>query len=440
MSLEYIALIMLAVMIFIIVLGGNVAFTLGGVAVLFGFIFLGGNFVSMITERFYTTMTSFQLEAATLFIFMGVILEASGLAERLYKALYVLMGSLKGGLLIATLIFAILLGACTGVSAATVVAIGLIGLPAMLERGYDKSLVSGTICAGGGLGVVIPPSLVLVLYGPVAGVSIAKLFFAALVPGIILGLGYIGYVSVRCYKNLNLGPPIPVKERTKVSTKELLLLFITSVVPVLCLIGGVLGSIFFGVASPTEAAAVGAILALIICAAYGRLSLENLKRMLWSTLKTVSFVILIVLAAGFFTTIFLGMGGGKIIGQTMLALPLSQMAMIAIMLFINFIFGMFMDWIGVLFILVPIYTPIIAKMGVDPLWFGVLFCITLQISYVTPPFSYSVFFLKGVSPPEVSLNDIYRGVIPYIPIQLGALILFSFFPQLCLYLPNFLMG
>jgi len=440
MSIEYFALVMLAVMILIIVLGGNVAFTLGGVAVIFGFIFLGGNFVSMITERFYTTMTSYQLEAATLFIFMGVILEGSGLAERLYKGLYVLMGSIKGGLLIATLIFAILLGACTGVSAATVVAIGLIGLPAMLERGYDKSLVSGAICAGGGLGVVIPPSLVLVLYGPVAGVSIAKLFFAALIPGLIMGLAYIGYVFIRSWHDPNLAPPIPVEKRTKVSTKQLLLLFASSVVPVLCLIGGVLGTIFFGIASPTEAAAVGAVLALIICAAYGRLNLENMKKMLWSTLKTVSFVILIVLAAGYFTTIFLGMGGGDIIGQTVLSLHLSGMSMIALMLFLNLIFGMFMDWIGILFILIPIFRPIISQMGVDPLWFGVLFCITLQISYVTPPFSYSVFFLKGVSPPEVSLNDIYRGVIPYIPIQVGALILFILFPQLCLFFPKLFMG
>lgn len=435
MSPEVLAIVMIPAMLLLIIAGCPVFAALGGIAVIFGFFGGGLKLISIFPDRCYTLMTSFPFEAVVLFILMGAVLERSGVADKLYSGFHVLMGQLRGGLLVATMVLCVLFAACTGISGASVVAIGLIALPSMLSRGYDRQLASGTICSGGGLGVVIPPSIMLILYGPTAAVSVAKLFAAAIIPGLILGGIYILYIIIRCALNPKLGPPLPPEER-KTSKRELLTTLSVSLFPTLALILAVLGSIFFGIASPTEAAAVGVIGSLVICVAYRRLNWRSARSFVEFTIRTSAMVIVIALCAGLFTTVFLGMGGGTLIENWVRDLHLGVHGIIFLLLGIIFILGMFMDWMGILLVFLPISVPIVAGYNIDPLWFAILFCITLQISYVTPPFSYSVFYLKGIAPPEVTLGDIYKGVIPFIPLQLLGLAIFYLFPQTCLWLPN----
>jgi len=436
MSPEYFAILMMVIMIVSIMLGGHVAIVLGGLAVIFGYLGWGTGIISMFPDRIFTTCNSFAMEAVPLFIFMGVVLEKSGIAERLYDTFHILMGSLRGGLLFATILLATLFAACTGISGAAVVAMGLIALPSMLKAGYEKSVASGMICAGGGLGVIIPPSIMLILYGPPGGVSVAKLFTAAIFPGLLLAGFYIIYVGVLCYFKPEIGPPLSKSEREKFTSRAKIRMALISLVPTLGLIFAVLGSIMFGIASPTEAAGVGAIGSLIICAIYGQLTWETLKTSCWFTIRTSAFIMLIVVCAGLFTTVFLGLKGGELIERWVVGLQLGRFGVILLFLGVIFILGMFMDWVGILLVFLPIAVPITTAVGIDPLWFAILFCITLQLSYVTPPFSYSVFYLKGIAPENVTLMDIYRGVVPYIPLQILALVIIYIFPDIVLWLPG----
>lgn len=436
MTPEMLSLVMMGAMILLIIFGGHVAAVLGAVGIIFALIAGRADLIALFPNRLYTIMTSFALEAVPLFVFMGVILERSGVAERLYGALHVAMGGTRGGLLLATMVFSTLFAACTGILGAITVMMGLIALPAMLKANYEKEIAAGTICAGAALGIVIPPSIMLILYGPCAGVSIAKLFFACLIPGLILSAIYIIYILVRCYLNPKVGPPLPIEERRKVSGVELFRMILTSVAPALLLILAVLGSILFGVASPTEAASVGAVGALVICAAYGKLTWDTMKACCWFTIKVCAFIMLIVAGAGMFTTVFMGLGGDVLFTNFMLGLHLGVLGTTAILLGIIFILGMFMDWIGLLMVFVPLSIPIVSALGVDPLWFAVLFCITLQISCITPPFSYTAFYLRGIAPPEVTLGHIYRGLFPFVPLQLVALVLFYIFPALSTWFPS----
>jgi len=431
-------MLMLGIMIVFIMLGGHVALALGGIAVIFGYLGWGSGIVSMFPDRIFSTCTNFSLEAVTLFILMGSILEKSGIAERLYSAFHVLMGPLRGGLLFGTILLAILFAACTGISGAAVVAMGLIALPSMLNAGYEKTVVSGVICAGGGLGVIIPPSIMLIVYGPTAGLSVAHLFIASILPGLLLGGLYTLYVGVLCSFKPKIAPPLPKSEREKITLRGRINLVLTSVLPILGLIFAVLGSIIFGLASPTEAAAVGAIGSLVICGAYGQLTWENLKTICLFTLKTSAFIMLIVVCAGLFTSVFLGLNGGNLIEKWLIGLQFGKFGIMMILMGAIFFLGMFMDWLGLLLIFLPIVVPIITEMGINQLWFAILFCITLQMSYVTPPFSYSVFYLKGVAPENVTLFDIYRGVMPYIPLQILGFFLIYIFPEIVLWLPRVL--
>jgi len=436
MTPQDLSILMMVIMIVCIMLGGHVAFVLGGLAVIFGYLGWGTGLVSMFPDRIFSVCTTFSMEAVTLFIFMGVVLQQSGIAEKLYDTFHVIMGPLKGGLLFATIFLATLFAACTGISGAAVVSIGLIALPSMLKVGYNKSVASGVICSSGGLGVIIPPSIMLILYGPAGGVSVSKLFMAAIFPGLLLALSYIIYVAILCWLKPDTGPPLEASERSKYSSQIKLKMILTSLLPTLGLIFAVLGSIILGIASPTEAAAVGAIGSLIICASYGKLSWNTLKEVCWFTVKTSAFIMMIVIGAGLFTTVFLGLKGGEVLEGWILGCHFGQLGVILMLLGIVFILGMFMDWVGILLVFVPIAVPIMARFGVDPVWFAILFCVTLQLSYVTPPFSYSVFYLKGVAPPEVSLLDIYKGVIPFIPLQILVLILVYIFPNIATWLPN----
>lgn len=441
MSPWVLPLIMFVSLILLIILGFHVAFALGLLALIFGVIAWGPMFVAMIPARIMTTMTSYEMCAITLFIFMGCILEQSGIAERLYNTMHILMGNLKGGLLLGTMIICIIFSACTGIGGAAIVLMGMIAIPSMMARKYDNSMIAGCICAGGGLGVIIPPSIMLILYGPVAGLGIARLFMASAVPGLIMGGIYLLYIGIKCAINPQLGPSLSEDKRKEISTANLILMIFRDLLPTFVLIFGVLGSILFGIASPTEAAGVGAFIAVLLTAAYGRLNLESIQKALYSMAKTVGMVFLIMLFAGFFTTAFMTLGGGDSVKHLILGLSGgTQLTTIIIMLGIVFILGMFMDWIGLLLVIVPIFVPIIDSIGANPVWFAILFCVMLQLSYITPPFAYNIFFLKGIAPPEMTTSDIINGCIPYILLQLGALVIFYIFPQLTLWLPSVVLN
>lgn len=438
MTPDYICLLMVAVMVILILLGGHVAAVLGMTGVFFAA--LNGRFdlISLFPDRFYTTMTSFSLEAVPLFVFMGVILERVGVAEKVYGALHLVMGRLPGSLLLATTIFSIIFGACTGVLGAIIVTMGLIALPAMLSAGYNKEMICGTICSGSSLGLIIPPSIMLILYGPSAGVSIAELFFACLIPGVLLGFLFIIYILIRCYIKPELAPVAVLQRENKLTATSKLRLFIKSVIPTSLLVVAVLGSILFGISSPTEAAAVGAIGAFALAAVYKKLNWSNMKDCSWATLKITSFIMFIVLGANVFTTVFMGLGGSDAVLNLILNLKAGKLVTVAIILSIIFLLGMFMDWIGILLVFVPISIPVVNSLRIDPIWFGTLFCITLTISCITPPFAYTAFYLKGIVPKEsgITLSHIYRGVLPFVLIEIAVVILVYIFPELSTWLPN----
>lgn len=434
---EIYAILMVCLLLCGVIIGFPVAFMLGGLGVLFGAAAYGFNAASyQAALSTYGVMSGWSLLAIPLFVFMGVVLEKAQMADRLYTGLRLLLGPIRGGLAIATMALATMFAACTGIAGASVIAIGLIALPSMLKFGYDKKLCAGAICAGGGLGVIIPPSIMMILYGPQAGVSIAKLFMAAVFPGLLMAGMYMTYMIVVCAIKPELGPPVTKEEAAGYSKADVAKILLTAGLPPVGLVLCVLGSIFFGWAAPTEAASVGALGALVIAAFYGKLNLTMLKETCYGALKISTFIMWLVLGAKFFMSTFNKLGGGNLIGDMLLAVDLGPTGLLVMMLFLIFILGMFMDWIGILLVVIPIFVPIVKTMGWDPLWFAMLFCITLQISYITPPFAYSIFYLKGIAPKEVKLTDIYRGCVPFILIQVVALIVLYFWPALATYLPS----
>jgi tripartite ATP-independent transporter DctM subunit len=436
MSPEIAAIVMFAITIALIMVGNHVAWAMGGVAVIFGLVYLGGAAFYQAALSVYAIMISYPFVAIALFILMGTLLQHAGVADRLFEALHLLMGSLNCGLAIATMIIAAIFGACTGIAGASVVTIGLLALPAMLKVRYQHGLIAGSICAGGGLGVIIPPSIVIIIYGPNAGVSIATLFTASIMPGILLTVMYIIYILVRCRLNPQLGPPLPLEEREAVSTKQLVIRVAVNLLPPVFLILAVLGSIMFGIAAPTEAASLGAVGSLLLCIGYGKLDWKGFKLAILESTRITAMVVFICVGAKIFTNVFLSMDGGKIIQNLFLDLELSSTWILIGMLGLNFLLGMVFDWIGLIFILVPLYTPIIKSLGFNPIWFGTLFCIVLQISYMTPPFAYSIFYFRGIAPPEVKLSEMYKGAIPFVIIQVIAVALLIWIPQISLWLPS----
>ena len=433
---EIYAIVMVVALLGGVIIGLPVAFVMAGLGLFFGALVGGIDLASyQATLNTYGVMSGWSLLAIPLFVYMGVVLEKAQIADKLYLGLYLLLGPVRGGLAIATMLIATLFAACTGIAGASVIAIGLIALPSMLNYGYDRKMASGVICAGGGLGVIIPPSIMMILYGPVAGVSISMLFIAAILPGLLMAALYILYIGGRCYLNSEFGPSITPEEAAKYTRKEMFKILLFSGVPPIGIIICVLGSIFFGLAAPTEAAALGGLGALFIAAVYGKLNIRMFLESGYSALKISTFIMWLVLGAKFFMTTFNKLGGGNLIYDFLMNLNTGPTALLLIMLLIIFILGMFMDWIGILLVVIPIFIPIVKTMGWDQLWFAMMFCITLQISYITPPFAYSIFYLKGIAPPQVSLVDIYRGCVPFIVIQFFVLIILFFWPDLALYLP-----
>jgi len=433
---EFLSVLMLFLSIAGIMIGVPVAFVLMGLGFIFGLIGIGASGIGyMYPINVFGLGSNYSFLAVPVFIFMGTLMVRSGITDRLYGSLHILMGGLRGGLALATVLVATLFGACTGVIGASIVGIGLLALPGMLDRGYSKPLVAGTICGGGVLGMIIPPSILLIIYGPMANLSIARLFFASAVPGILLSALYLIYIFVACQIKPEWGPVLPKEERS-VPKGKLITMLLTSLVPPLFLILAVLGVIFFGIAAPTEAAGTGAIGALILLAAYGHFTWANVKGAFLDALPTVSMVMFVILGAKFFTITFLNLGGADVIRRFLLGFNLGPMGVLFLMLFLAFIMGMFMDFIGIMFIITPIYAPLITSFGFDPLWFGMLFCLTLVVSLSTPPFAYAIFYLKGIAPPEMDLLDMYKGIVPFVILQIITVVLVWFFPDIVLWLPG----
>jgi tripartite ATP-independent transporter DctM subunit len=426
-------------MLFSLFAGFPVAFSLMGISFLFGIVGFGEGIFPMLIRRVYSVADNYVLAAVPLFIFMGTVLERSGIAGKLFDAISLWTGRLKGGLAIATVLMCTIIAACTGIIGASEVMVGVMAIPVMLKRNYDHALICGTICAGGSLGTLIPPSVVTVVYGPAAGLSVGRLLIASIFPGLLLSSLYVIYIAIRSYLNPTLAPPIPHDE-LKVPLKRKLTVTATALVPPVFLIFAVMGSIILGLAAPTEAAALGAFGALILTAAYRQLTMKALKETIIATLK-ISSMMMMILAGGYmFSGVFLGMGGGEVTEKILMGLPFGRVGILILFLFIAFAAGFVLDWASILLIFIPIFSPIIDKLGFDPIWFGILFIMMIQTSYLSPPMAPAIFYLKSIVPPEVKMKEMFQGVLPYLLLQLIGIGLVSTFPQITLWLPSKLIG
>ena len=416
--------------------GFPLALVVGSVGLITGYLLLGDATFQIIYSRLYSLAQNYPLLAVPLFTFMGVMLQRSGIAEGMYDALYLWLGGFRGGLAITTVLFGTVLAACLGVITASVTMLTLIALKPMIKRGYDKALASGAVCAGGTLGILIPPSVMLVIYGPMAMISVGKLFMAAFIPGLVLSGLYCTYIILRCLFQPDIAPAVPVEERAVPFIKKTTKL-LTSMVPPVLLILSVLGSIFFGLAPPTEAASMGAFVATLLAIAYRKFSWGLLSYTALETLRISSFVLLIGCLSFSFVGIFMSAGCGDVVANVIMGAPFGKWGAFGAVMFIVFLLGFFIDWIGIVFIMVPILAPIGPALGFDPLWFGMMICINLQMSFMTPPFAVSIFVCRGSAAPElgVTMADIIRGIIPFVILIMVALGLCVAFPQLILWLP-----
>lgn len=405
-------------------------------AVITGYLLYGPPVFDLVYSRVFALVTNYLLLAVPLFIFMGGMLERSGIAGKMYDALYLWLGGLRGGLAIVTVLLGTILAATVGVIAASITMLTLVALPAMIRRGYDKGLASGAIIAGGCLGILIPPSIMLVIYGPMATISVGKLFMAAFFPGFLLSALYMTYIATRCFIQPELAPAIPPQERA-VPLAQKTIKLVTALVPTAILVMAVLGVIFLGIAPPTAAAATGAFVATLLAIAYRQFNLKVLIETAQQTLRLTSMILLIGSCAFAFVGVFLSAGGGKVVEGIILAAPGGVWGSFFVVMFIVFILGFFLDWIGILFIIVPIISPLAPALGFNPLWFAMMICVNLQTSFMTPPFAPGIFFLRGSASKELGLtmSEIIRGVWPFVFLVLIGLALLVAFPEIILWLP-----
>jgi len=436
-SPELVTAIMFGAAIVGILLGYPLVFTLGGIAMFVGLATLGPGVFTMFRLRIWGMMTNYTFLAVPLFVYMGLMVEKSGAAERLYGGLHLSFGGFRGGLAMSTVLMGTILAACVGVIAASVIMIGLIAVPSMLQRGYSKELTCGSVCAGGTLGILIPPSLMLVIYGPMANLSVGKLFMGAFGPGLLLSALYMSYIAIRAWLRPHEAPPMSAEERAVPTLKKLRLL-VTGTIPPLFLMLSVLGAIFFGIAAPTEAAALGAIAATLLAVAYRQFNWGTLRYAMLQTVRITSMALFIGWGAQMFVGVFLRLGGGDVITNLMLSAPFGHWGAFALIMFIIFILGMLIDWIGIVFIMVPLVAPLAPTLGFDSLWFGMMIVVNLQMSFMTPPMAYAIFYLKGIAKPEwqITTGHIIRGVIPFVGLILVGLGLCIAFPQIILWLPH----
>lgn len=434
MSVEWITILMFGGMIVLLLTGLPLAFVTGLIAVIFGIGLFGPNSLLLISSRIYSFMNEYVLVSVPMFILMASLMERSGVAQDLFKAMHVWAGGLRGGLAVQTTIAATIMAAMTGIIGGEIVLLGLVALPQMLRLGYDRKLAIGTICAGGSLGSMIPPSIVLVIYGLTVNVSIGDLFAAAVVPGLLMSGLYIAYILIRCHLDPRLGPPAPPEDRD-IPFSEKLKLMKNLALPLLVM-ASVLGTIYAGIASVTEAAGMGVVGTAIAAAVRGELKLPMLRDSLIQTMAASGLLLWVSFGATAMIGVYNLAGGPAFIRNLMINLPVAPIVIIFIMMAVLLVLGCLMDWIGICLLTMPVFVPIIKTLGYDPVWFGILFCMNMQVSYLSPPFGPAAFYLKGVAPPDISLNEIFSALWPFMGLQIIALAAVVTFPQMTLWLPS----
>ena len=430
--------------------GLPLSFVTGGLACVFLFLFGDLQMLNILPSRIFPLMTDYQLSAIPLFIFMASTLERAGIIEELFDMVYKLLGGLRGGLAMSTIIASTILAAMCGVIGATEVTMGMIALPAMIKRVYHPTIACGSILAGGTLGILIPPSILAILFAVVAQQSVGELFIGAVVPGLILSGMYIAYVAVRCGVNPKLGPALPPEER--VSTREKIRLLGNMAAPI-ALVVIVLGVIFTGIATPVEAAGIGTFGAIVVSAIHRRLNWANISEAVLTTLRVTGMVLWIIFGATLFVGFYVVNGGQEFISGTLLATGFSPYGILVVMMIILVVLGMFLDWVGILLLVAPIFIPLVKTLafdgvfglpGVAPdevaLWFGVVYMVNMQMSFISPPFGYALFYLKSVAPPEITMAQIYRSSLPFMALQALGLAICIVFPEVVLWLPRLVYG
>ncbi|WP_375690355.1 TRAP transporter large permease subunit [Pseudooceanicola sp. LIPI14-2-Ac024] len=427
--------------------GLPLAFVTGGLACVFLFLLGDARALNIVPSRIFPLMTNYQLSAIPLFIFMAAMLERAGIINEMFDVIYKVLGGVKGGLASATVIASTILAAMVGVIGAAVVTMGIIALPAMLKRHYDPQIAMGSIMAGGTLGILIPPSILAIIYAVVAEQSVGELFIGAVIPGLMLSGLYIAYVTLRCYVNPDLGPPIPPEER--ISTREKVRLMGNMAAPIV-LIVVVLGVIFSGVATPVEAAGIGTYGAFIVAAIHRKLDWQTVREACITTLKASAMVIWIMFGATIFVGLYVLEGGQQFVQDALEGTGLGPWGILIVMQVVLIILGMFLDWVGILLLCVPIFVPIIKALGAQAfglgdegdlvLWFGVLYLVNMQMSFLSPPFGYALFYLRGVAPPEIPMTTIFKSALPFLALQVVGLAICMLFPEVITWLPRLVYG
>jgi len=431
--------LMFGMLFLAIFLGHPLAFSLGGLAVIFGYIGLGPKVFILFSSRIFDIINNYNLVAVPLFVLMAQFLTQSGIADELFYSMRYLFGRLRGGLGVSVILVSTIFAACTGVIGASVTTMGILAIPMLLKYGYKKEISTGLVCAGGTLGVIIAPSIMLVVMASEASLSVGKLFLSSLIPGFMLSGLYILYTLVVCWLKPDVGPALSleeIKELQKISTLEKLISIAKNLVAPAILIVGVLGSIFMGIATPTEASGVGAFLAFLMVLAYRKFTWEGLISAFKETGLISSMVFIILFGATCFTGVFLSVGSGEAIKEALIASGIGKWGIFLIMNLIIIILGMFIDWMGIVMIALPTFLPIAQAFGFDRLWFVTMIALNLQASFLTPPFGYALFYVKGVLPSGVSTSQVWRGVMPFIGIIVLTLILCALFPEFILWLPS----
>ena len=435
-SQEILGLVSLGTLFAAIFIGFPIAFTLITVALLFGYFALGSIVLNLMVLQFFSVMRDPTLASVPFFLFMGYLLEQSGLMERLFRGVQLMFASLRGSLYLAVLVTATIFAAATGIVGSSVTLLGVMAAPAMKRSKYDIPLSAGAITAGGTLGILIPPSVMLIVMGPVVGVPATDLFTAAVFPGLLLAGLYLAYCLIRCHLNPSLGPPLPMEERAT-SVMQIVREVIVGMAPVVIVIFATLGVILAGIATPTDAGAVGALAVLILTLLYRRLTWAGFKKAVYATLEVSCMILLLVAASNFFGAVFARLGSATFIAELLLDLDFGTTGMLLVILAIIFILGWPLEWVPIVLIVVPILLPLVTKLGIDKIWFCTLVAVCMQTAWLSPPVALSAYFLKGVVP-DWDLGDIYKGMMQFMVLQVIGLLLVLFFPEIALWLPRVL--
>ena len=437
MSEELFIAVMFAGVLLGLLAGHPVAFVLAGLAVLFGYMIMGERIWPLFINRMWQTSTNQILIAIPLFVFMASILERSGIAEGLFRALMYAFGALRGAIALAVVVLSTVFAAITGVMGATVVSMSLMAIPTMLGYNYSKSLATGVVAASGTLGIIIPPSIMLILMADQSNESVGRLFAGGIMPGLLLAGLYFIYILARSWQHPEMAPALPPEERASVTPLMVTRMLLVNLVPPLFLIFGVLGSIWGGYATPTEASAIGAFVALILMVVYQRFDWRTFAEAVWTSTRTSCMVIAVIVGATMFTIVFQAAGGRDVVTDLVHTLDFfGRWGVFAAMMLIVFLLGFLIDWIGIILITFPIFLPISRALGFDELWFVMMMAVNLQASFLTPPVGYALFYLKGTVPKGVSMMDIYKGILPFLVVQFIAVIILTIFPRIVTWLPD----